>query len=304
MIEALTLPLVALLLQEPATFRTDVILVTVPCVVTATVTGSPVPALKADDFRLYADGVLQKIQNLWTEDELPLDLGIILDVSDSQHAGTAQRQNAVTHFLEHMIGPKDRGFVVEVNEDVLLKQEVTRGPYGLRYKFLPRRGDPFGFQCGTRASQGGRRQPLCGGTALWNAVYSAAQLKLNRPQGSKALLILSDGNDTGSTHNLDAALEEVERSGAVVYAVRYPDELSPSDTSSGLSRLTVETGGMVFDPPAGDYSEILARIEADLRRRYILGFRPEPGPGRHSLRLEVPSGFTVRARRDYFDSAR
>jgi VWFA-related protein len=304
MIEALTLPLAALLLQDPATFRTDVTLVTVPCVVTSMVTGSPVPILKPDDFRLYADGVLQKIQNLWTEDELPLELGIILDVSDSQHAHTAERRSAVTHFLERMINLKDRGFVVEVNEDVLLKQEVTRGPYGLRYKFLPRRGEPFGFQCGTRASEGGRRRPLCGGTALWNAVYSATQLKLNRPQGSKALLILSDGNDTGSTHKLDATIEEVERSGAVVYAVRYPDELSSSDASSGLRRLTTETGGMIFDRPAGDYSEILERIEADLRKRYILGFTPEPSPGRHSLRIEVPPGLTVRARRDYFDSAR
>jgi VWFA-related protein len=304
MIEALTLPLVALLLQDPAAFRTDVTLVTVPCVVTGVVTGNPVPILKLDDFRLYSDGVLQKIQNLWTEDELPLELGIILDVSDSQHAHTAERQIAVTHFLERMIGPNDRGFVVEVNEDVLLKQEVTRGPYGLRYKFLPRRGEPFGFQCGTRAGEGRRRRPLCGGTALWNAVYSAAQLKLNSPQGSKALLILSDGNDTGSTHNLNAALEEAQRSGAVVYAIRYPDELTSSDTSTGLGTLTAETGGMIFDPPAGDYSEILARIEADLRKRYILGFRPEPGPGRHSLRIEVPSGLTVRARRDYFDSAR
>jgi VWFA-related protein len=306
MIEALTLHLAVLLLQDPATFRADVTLVTVPCAVTGTVAGNPVPILKPDDFRLYADGVIQKIQNLWTEDELPLELGIILDVSDSQHAHTTERRTAVTHFLERMIGPKDRGFVVEVNEDVLLKQEVTHGPYGLRYKFLPPRGEPFGFQCGTRASEGGRRRPLCGGTALWNAVYSAAQLKLNRPQGSKALLILSDGNDTGSTHNLDAALAEVELSGAVVYAVRYPDELelNSTDTSGGLRRLAAETGGMIFDPPPTDYSEILARVEADLRKRYILGFRPEPGPGRHSLRIEVPSGLTVRARRVYFDSAR
>jgi hypothetical protein len=50
------------------------------------VTDNPVPILTPDDFRLYADGVLQKIQNLWTEDELPLELGFILDVSDSQRA--------------------------------------------------------------------------------------------------------------------------------------------------------------------------------------------------------------------------
>jgi hypothetical protein len=75
MTEALTLPLAVLLLQGPATFRTNVTLVRVPCVVP----GNPAPILKPDDFRLYADGVLQKIQNLWTEDELSPEHSIILD---------------------------------------------------------------------------------------------------------------------------------------------------------------------------------------------------------------------------------
>jgi hypothetical protein len=123
--------------------------------------------------------------------------------------------------------------------------------------------------------------------------------------GNQVLLILSDGNDTGSTHSLSAALEEVQRSGAVVYCIRYQGSAGTADSQDGLDRLAHETGGLVFDFPAAGYSEILSRIEADLRGRYIPGFRPGPARGKtqsHSLRVEtVRPGLTVRARQEYQD---
>lgn len=67
-------------------------------------------------------------------------------------------------------------------------------------------GEPLGTPCGTLL-----KRPLCGGAALWNAVYAAAHLKLSGPAGNKALLILSDGNDTGSRHKFSAALGEVQQ---------------------------------------------------------------------------------------------
>jgi VWFA-related protein len=186
--------------------------------------------------------------------------------------------------------------VVAVDENIILKSEVSAGPYGLRYKLLATPGgEPLTVSCGGR---------VCGGTALWTAVYASAHLKLSGPPANKALLILSDGNDTGSTHHFDAALEEVQQSGAVVYAVKYPDGLSADASSDDLHRLTDETGGILFDPPVGeDYSGIISRIEADLRAHYVLGFRPESTGSdaqHHSLKVEVRrSGATVRARREY-----
>jgi hypothetical protein len=82
--------------------------------------------------------------------------------------------------------------------------------------------------------------------------------------------------------------QEVQHSGAVVYAVEYPDTLQMGDSSDDLHRLTDETGGILFDPPGADYSGIISRIEADLRGHYILGFRPEATGSdtqRHSLKL-------------------
>jgi VWFA-related protein len=294
----------ALFPQDGPIFRADVNLVTIPCAVTDQ-HGASVSDLQPGDFRLYADGVRQDIRNLWPEPDLPLLLGVIIDVSESQSKSVTEKEAAVDQFLERIVRAQDRAFVVAVNENVILKSEVTGGPYGLRHIVLPSRGEPLGFQCGTLEGEHGRKRPLCGGTALWNAVYALTKLKLSQSSGSKALLILSDGNDTGSTHGLSDALEQVQRSGTVVYAVRYPDGMSGSDLGGGLSRLTGETGGVLFDPPGTKYPEILARIEADLRSRYIIGFRPSfigDKHQRHFLRIEAARPeLTVRARREYFD---
>ncbi len=302
---ALTLFLLpGLFAQDVPVFRADVNLVTVPFVVTDQ-KGVSVRGLQAGDFRLYADGVHQEITNLWSEADLPLLLGVILDVSESQRNNVTKNETAVNQFLERIIRPQDRAFVVTVNENVTLKSEVTGGPYGLRHVVLPSRGEPLSVQCGTPPDEHGRKWSFCGGTALWNAVYELARLKMTRSNANNALLILSDGNDTGSKHWLGDALEEVQRSGTVVYAIGYPDPLSGFDVEGGLSRLTNETGGILFDPSSTKYPEILARIEADLRSRYIIGFRSgavgDKGR-RHSLRIETARPeLTVRTGREYFD---
>ena len=281
----------ALLSQDAPLFRETTTLVTIPSTVTDE-RGMPINDLKVDDFRLYVDGVSRKIDNLWSDSDLPLLLGVIDDVSESQRNHISENDRAVTQLLERLVHRQDRAFVVVVNENIVLKSEVSGGPYGLRYKLLATPGgEPLTVSCGAM------KHPVCGNTALWNAVYASAHLKLSGPAGNKALLILSDGNDTGSTHGFDAALEEVQRSGAVVYAVEY------DAASDNLRRLADETGGILFDPPSADYSEIISRIEADLRARYILGFRPEAAGSdaqRHSLKVEVRrSGAIVRARREY-----
>jgi VWFA-related protein len=295
----------ALLSQDVPVFRQTTILVTVPTVVTDE-RGLTINDLKMDDFRLYVDGVLRKIDTLWSEADLPLLLGVINDVSDSQRNHVSEKERVVTQLLQRVIHGKDRAFVVAVNENITLKSEVSAGPYGLRYKLLATPGgEPLTVSCGATGSTHSRLSPLCGGTALWNAVYASAHLKLSGPAAAnKVLLILSDGNDTGSTHSFSDAMEEVQRSGTVVYAVKYPDPLSSDASADDLYRLTDSTGGKLFDlHGADDYSEIISRIVADIRGRYILGFRPESTESdsqRRSLKVEVlRSGVTVRARREY-----
>ena len=274
--------LLAMLLQDAPVFRADVRLMTVPCAITDA-RGIAVRDLKPDEFRLYDNGVLQQIRNVWIDRDLPLMLGAILDASASQRAFLREHQDAVQQFQTRMMRPQDRSFVAWVNEAVILKSE-THGP---RQVFLPRGGELLGEPCPKV-----RGRSFCGGTALWNAVYAAAHLKMQSFDGSKALVILSDGNDTGSIRSLQEALDELHRAGIVVYVIRYPDPLT-AKSDSGLQRLATETGGLLFDPPGADYAPILERIEADLRSHYVLGF--QPAAEKHQLKVEVTRpGVTVR----------
>ena len=259
-----------MLSQDAPVFRETSTLVTVPCVVTDQ-RGLTVRGLGIADFRLYVDGALRQIDNLWTEADLPLLLGVINDVSESQRKRASENDHAVTQLLNQVVHRQDRAFVVAVNENVILKSEVSEGSYGLRYRFLPPGGEPLGVPCGALEGDHGRKRPVCGGTALWNAVYASAHLKLNGPAGNKALLILTDGHDTGSTHTFSDALVEVQRSGAVVYAIHYPDALSTDTSSDELRRLTEETGGVLFELHGTDYSEIVSRIAARSSRALYPG---------------------------------
>jgi hypothetical protein len=178
-------------------------------------------------------------------------------------------------------------FVVEVNRDVILRSEAIGSGRGVSHVLTAGIGEPLGEPCPTL-----RGRSLCGGAALWNAVYSAAHWKLRSLQGS-------------STHTLEQAVEEAQRADSIVYAIRYPDGAA-APAADGLSRLTGETGGVLFDPPGAGYGEILSRIEADLRSRYVIGFHSTvaaTGAMRHQIRVEaIQPGLTIRARREYFEA--
>jgi Ca-activated chloride channel family protein len=258
--------------------------------------GLPVQDLKPDEFRLYDNGVVREIRHVWVEEELPLAIGILVDISASQRALLREHQNTVDGYLARLLRPGDRAFVVAVDEKAVLQSEFIGRASGPSRIPLARGGEPLGEPCPAL-----RGRHLCGGTTLWDAVYETTHLELSRFTGSRALLILSDGNDTGSIHHLDQALEEVQRAGALVYAIRYPDPLSEL-AGGGLSQLAAETGGVEFAAPAGDYAAVLNRIQRDLRSQYVLGFHPEGGGGsRHLLRVEIlRPGVSVRSRRQYF----
>jgi len=138
---------------------------------------------------------------------------------------------------------------------------------------------------------------------LWNAVYASAHVKFNSGTKNNVLLVLSDGNDTGSTHSFSDALAEVQKQGIAVYAIQYADSWSARAPSAELERLTGETGGQLFDLRKTDFAEVISRIVNDLHARYILTFKPESTEksGKpHSVEVQVtPPALVVRARRQY-----
>ena len=299
-----------------AQIRVDVGLVPVTCEVTDR-SGAPAKNLRTEDFELRDNGREQKIESLWQEQDLPLTIGLLVDVSGSQAAFIDRHRRAVTQFLSQILGSKERAFLVTIGPEAKLVADLTGSIEELRRAAnlidpLQLHGTIFGESCVQTIPVRG-----CGGTALWNGVYASARQKMRWVQGRKALIVVSDGFDTGSPHSLPDSIEAVQESATVVYGIKYVDpNLAPSSAGiskrksaeRGLERLTDETGGYTFPDPGDKLAEVFARIEQDLRNQYVLGFTPPPDArdGRfHKLEVKMhPRGLTVRARIGYYAQAR
>lgn len=301
--------------QQPD-IRVDVDLVTVACSV-ADRGGAPAKNLKAQDFKVTDNGQPRDIINFWQESDLPLTVALVADVSGSQAGYVKNHREAVAQFLRQVIGPNDRAMVVEVANEAWLLSDLTPSPDALRAAV-----DKIGTREGTRAPMLGppcrnSRIPRgCGGTALWHAIYYTAKLGLKPVTGRKAIVILSDGMDTGSDIRLTDVIEMAQSAGTVVYSIKYESPLrflSISGTiaqavSRGLERMSRETGGLFFANPGHRTPAVFAQIESDLRNLYVLGFTP-PEDARdgkfHKLEVKpVRKDLVVRARAGYWAQGR
>jgi VWFA-related protein len=124
----------------------------------------------------------------------------------------------------------------------------------------------------------------CGGTALWHGLYYTARA-LKSLTGRKAVIVLSDGMDTGSDIGLTDLIETAQSAETIVYSIKYASParfismgaMLAQAFSHGLERLARETGGLTFPNPGRKTSEVFSRIESDLRNMYVLGFTPPDG---------------------------
>jgi VWFA-related protein len=279
--------------QNTPSFRSSVELVALRCAA-VNQQGAPVNDLARGDFRVTDNGSPRIVEHLWLDTGEPLTLGVLIDASDSQDGQFAEHRRTVLNILQRLLKPGDRSFVIVVQEHVRLLADLETGGAG----------ESFGEPCAKRPTRipGARPVSSCGASPLWNAVYDATRLKLRPLTGNKALLILTDGFDSGSTHTWRQAVDEAHKAEASVYAIQYASQFG-GKFAPELYRLVQETGGATFDAPTGDAQAIVSRLEADLRGRYVLGFRPEAVSGRirHDVQVQVTRpGVTVRARKVYF----
>jgi VWFA-related protein len=283
-------------------------IVVLPCTVVDT-NGAPVGDLTREDFHVYDNGTGRPIENFWIDDDLPLTLGVLIDSSESQKEQLSEHKQTAIELLEQIWRRGDRAFVISVGEDVRLWADLTETSSDIRMQLAGMPGGLFGEPCAKRRSSLPGMSPTsaCGSSPLWDAIYGAARLRLRALTGNKALLILTDGFDSGSTHTWHQTADAVTTAGASLYAVQYRSEFG-RNFAPDLYRLVADAGGAIFSPPdgkspGGKYNPIVSRIETDLRHRYVLGFRPErlSGKVRHEIRVEVTRpDLTVRARKTYF----
>jgi VWFA-related protein len=261
--------------------QVDVDLVTVACAVD-TRDGTPARNLKAEDFKVLDNGQPRQIRDFWQESDLPLTVALVADVSGSQAGYIRSHREAISQFLKQVIGPRDRAMVVEVAQKTWLISGFTSS------------NDAVSAAVERIGTAEGKQSPLlgpvcrnetfphgCGGTALWHGLYYTAK-ELKPVQGRKAIIVLSDGMDTGSDVRLGDVIEMAQSAGTVVYSIKYASPMRflsisgaiAQAVSRGLERVSRETGGLTYGNPGHRTAEVFAKIESDLRNMYVLGFTP------------------------------
>src|SRR5437588_3714045 len=171
-------------------FRVEVNLVRVPCVVTDR-TVKPVQDLHKEDFILKENGTEQPIKYFWQEADLPLTLGLIVDVSGSQGELVRTHRDRVAQFIRTVVGEQDRGFIATIGLQarVLTKLDSSRAELLAAIDRIDRdEGEVLGEPCRGHGIHRIRRMgiPLCGGTALWNGLYYSSWLGMKPATGRKA----------------------------------------------------------------------------------------------------------------------
>jgi Ca-activated chloride channel family protein len=283
------------------TIRVDVSLVTVGVQVMDS-RGRDVRGLKADDFQLAQDGVPQKIASFSSEAQ-PITLGIILDSSSSMEAN--QKIDRAKEAAQALVqGARDGSefFYIEFNEKVRIAADSTSDRQAVVSAI--------------------RRTTAEGSTSLYDAILEGVALSGRAQLPRQALVVISDGADQHSTHELAEIIDIVRESGLQIYTIGYfsaeEERISRSSAkklplSNGaevdnprlaLLRIAEESGAVAFFPRSdAELARAVTQINNDLATQYSFGFYPPGGEldsGYHRLSVTVKgNGYKVRARPGY-----
>ena len=253
--------------------------------------GKFVRDLNQNDFSILDDHKPpQAILNFRRETDLPLHLGLLVDVSGSVDSRFDFEQSAATSFLQHTLRAGfDKAFIVGFNTRSQLAQDFTDNVQLL--------------------SAGVHKLHDGGGTALYDAVYRACKEKFlkDRPDRPvrKAIVIVSDGEDNQSEFTKAQAIEMAQRAEVIIYAISTDDSGLVMRGDKVLEQLADATGGRAFFPfKMKDITHSFASIEDELRSQYVVSYRPAnfDADGRYRS-IEISSlkkDLQVRARKGYF----
>ncbi|MEZ5314149.1 MAG: VWA domain-containing protein [Thermoanaerobaculia bacterium] len=245
--------------------------------------GRIVENLEQGDFTLLDRGRQQTISRFELMRDLPLSVGIVLDTSGSMRETIGEAKRAAADFLSAVVRVKDRCFATSFADRPRLLMPLTSDARAVEAAF--------------------RDLPAVGNTALHDAIlFSLYQLKGVR--GRRAIVLLSDGDDTSSLVGYDDALEFARRSGTAIYTIGLDIGKTQMTVRGKLEKLSSETGGRsFFVSKASDLAGVYGEIERELRSQYLLAFAPTPQAKSGvfaPVEVRAGSGLKVRAPRGYY----
>ncbi len=222
-----------------------------------------VGGLKKDNFKVYEDGIAQAI-NAFSQEDVPISLGIILDTSGSMRTKIDLINKAALAFIRAS-NPDDQVFLVGFNDQAELLEDYTSDIDAI-----------------TDALD---NVVVTGGTALYDAIYLGVQKAQNGIKPKKAIVVITDGEDRDSYYKLDELVAKVQESDVQIYCVGFLNQIPdkglfgrwsksvPERARDALQRISEETGGKAFFPQKiPEINAIVTEIAHELRNQYSVGY--------------------------------
>jgi Ca-activated chloride channel homolog len=260
--------------------------------------GHFVGGLKKDNFKLYEDGIEQKIDR-FSQEDVPISMGIILDLSGSMRSKIDQVNKSALAFIRAS-NPQDQVFLIGFNDEVELLQDFTSDV--------------------DEVTDALENTVTLGGTALYDAIYLGVQKSHTGTRAKKAIVVITDGEDRDSYYKLDELIAKVQELDVQIFSIGFLNDIpdkglfgsfsksEPEKARDALTRVAAETGGKAFFPDKlTDIHTIVAQIASELRNQYSIGYFSSNATHDGSFR-RVKIEFTgvnaanthVRFRRGYF----
>jgi Ca-activated chloride channel homolog len=259
--------------------------------------GHFVRGLKQDNFKVFEDGVQQTVTS-FSQEDVPISMGILLDLSGSMKGKIDQVNKAAVAFIQAS-NPQDQVFLVGFNDDVELLQDYTSD--------IDEITDSLD------------NTVVTGATAIFDAIYLGVQKAHTGIKPKKAVVVITDGEDNGSYYTLDEMVAKVQESDVQVFSIGFLNEVPkksffgnwsktvPEKARDALVRIAEETGGKAYFPDKlTDIHSIVSEIATELRSQYSIGYFSSNGSRDGSFRrvkIELPGakdGNQVRYRRGYY----
>jgi Ca-activated chloride channel family protein len=254
--------------------------------------GRYVKDLKKDNFKVVDDNKpASDIRSFHAETNLPLEVGLLVDASNSVRDRFKFEQQAAIEFLNQSIRPKyDEAFIVGFDVTPEVTQDFTDNTEMLAV--------------GVRDLRPG------GGTAMYDALYFACRDKLMKAQHKgpvrRAIILLSDGDDNQSHVTREEAIDMAQRADVIVYTISTNLSGAGHHGDKVLERIADATGGRAYVPfQITEVANAFAAIQEELRSQYAISYKPADfiSDGRYRS-VEIlamgQKGLRVRSRRGYY----
>jgi Ca-activated chloride channel family protein len=246
--------------------------------------GLPVTDLKQADFTVLEQGKPQKITTFNYASNLPIAAGVLLDHSGSMKPRMEQAKSAALEFFRKIMRPGDRAFVTG-------------------FAFDAKSASPFVSDVSSLQSQVSAIPEASGGTALYDAIVTGLY-RFRTLQGRRALIILTDGEDTTSRTSYEDMLTYARSARVPLYFIGVGLGIFDAGGTSKMKTLAAETGGIAyFIHDIKQLDETYAQLDRDLRSQYLIAYNAQTSVKDRAYRkVEVKvskPGMTVRTIRGF-----